>query len=127
MEGQESPVWYTLALGDLVQPDMSLIETFFTSSIDFDMSAISLAGPDPLSQINTLTEAVANIGPGKSLLNKMKDVQAYYEVGDTVTACSVLKGFINEVDAQRGKKVPEDDAELFIASAEFTMATFECH
>jgi len=123
--GQEPPVWYTLALGDLVPADMSLIKTFVASSFDFDMSAILLAGPDPISQLNNLA-AVAKIGPGKSLFNKITDAQAYYEVGNILDACSTLKTFIKEVNAQTGKKVSVDNAEQFIAFAEFTIATIEC-
>lgn len=124
---QEAPVWYTLALGDIAFPDVDLIETFVANSADFNMSEVSLSGPEPVSQLSNLASSVTGIGPGKSLLNKVTFAQANYEVGDIVATCEYLNAFINQVNAQTGKKVPTELAEGFVASAEFTMSAIGCN
>lgn len=124
---QEAPVWYSLDLGDPVPADVSLIETFYENSPDFDIDETFLVEPEPISQLDDLIAAIANIGPGKSLFNKLIDIKSYYEAGDLVSTCEDLHAFINEVNAQSGKKVLVDDALKFVASAEFTMAAIDCH
>jgi hypothetical protein len=40
--------------------------------------------------------------------------------------CSSLKAFVNEVNAQAGKKLTEEEAQLLLAAAEGLMATLGC-
>jgi hypothetical protein len=40
--------------------------------------------------------------------------------------CNSLKAFVNEVSAQAGKKLTEEEAQLLLAAAEGLMATLGC-
>jgi hypothetical protein len=72
-----------------------------------------------------LTE-VTGVGPGRSLADKVALAQTYYAVPDIQATCAVLTGFINEVQAQSGKKIsPQLDAKL-IADAQAIEAAIGC-
>lgn len=45
------------------------------------------------------------VGPGRSLRNKTELAETYLAAGDIQATCAVLGGFLNEVEAQRGKKL----------------------
>jgi Protein of unknown function (DUF1566) len=72
-----------------------------------------------------LTE-VTGVGPGRSLADKVALAQTYYAVPDIQATCAVLTGFINEVQAQAGKKIsPQLDAKL-VADAQAIEAAIGC-
>ena len=68
-------------------------------------------------RLEQLLEDVAGIGPGKSMSSKVARVQASYEREKYQAACGQLRGFINEVDAQAGKSLTDDEAHAFKAEA----------
>ncbi len=51
-----------------------------------------------------------------SLIAKLQAALAALQAGDIATACSDLQDFTNEVNAQKGKKVPADLADALLSS-----------
>lgn len=68
-------------------------------------------------RLEQLLEDVSGIGPGKSLRSKVARAQASYERGEYKATCGQLRGLINQVDAQAGKSLNDDDAHAFKAEA----------
>ena len=89
--------------------------------------AITPAGrPDVAELLATLLNDVTGVGPGTSLADKVKQVQAYVAADDKPAACSTLNDFINLVTAQTGKKVTAAQAASFIAQATAIKSTLGC-
>jgi len=62
--------------------------------------------PPPVSQqLAALLKEVTGVGPGKSLANKVELAQTYYAAKDVQATCAMLTAFVNEVEAQAGKKI----------------------
>jgi len=81
----------------------------------------------PMVLLAALLKEVTGVGPGKSLANKVTAAQAYYAASDTQATCAMLTGFVNEVQAQDGKKIdPTLDAKL-IADADAIEAAIGCN
>ena len=76
--------------------------------------------------LEELAEVVIDTGPGGSLLDKIELAQAYLAVPDVESACGVLGAFINQVNAQSGKKVPVEQAEQLIADAQAIRDAIGC-
>jgi hypothetical protein len=53
-------------------------------------------------------------------------VQSDLAANDTSDACGTLNAFINEVNAQTGKKIPAATAVLLIAAAQQIEAVIPC-
>jgi probable HAF family extracellular repeat protein len=88
-----------------------LIVGFGTDSITGEQSGYVLT-PIPVALAALLTEATG-VGPGKSLANKVALAQSYYAAKDVQATCAMLTAFVNEVQAQAGKKIsPQLDAKL---------------
>ena len=68
-------------------------------------------------RLEQLLEDVTGIGPGKSLSSKVARVQASYERDNYRAACGQLRGFTNQVDAQAGKSLTDEEADAFGAEA----------
>jgi len=66
---------------------------------------------------NDLRAAVIGVGPGKSLVNKVRHAEAYYTAQDKQATCSMLSGFVNEVKAQKSKKISKGLAKSLINDA----------
>ena len=58
-----------------------------------------------------LGTVVRGVGPGKSLADKIELAQAYLAVPDVQSTCEVLNAFLNQVRAQRGKKLTSELAD----------------
>jgi len=123
---QEAPVWYELAQGDEVTPDLSLIQTFHDKSADYSSNAILLQEPNPDSLIVDLVALTKGVGPGKSLQDKALDIEYYVDIGDLDSACGMLRGTLNEVLAQSGKQMSTQEAEGIEAVVRLTFATIGC-
>ncbi len=90
-----------------------------------DMGAYELPLSDPLELLEMLAEDVSGLGLHKgietSLLAKLntaiKKLQDDNEKND-VAAEKALQAFINAVQAQSGKKIPESDADALITAAQ---------
>jgi hypothetical protein len=91
----------------------------------FTVTVVSAAG-----QIDALLQQVQSITPqpklGGSLSNKLTSALAALEAGDTQDACGTLQGFINEVNAQSGKKLSTADAASLVAAATQIRAALGC-
>jgi hypothetical protein len=74
-----------------------------------------------------LRTEVMGVGPGKSLANKVTAAQTYYTANDLQATCAMLTAFVNEVEAQAGKKIGQAlDAKL-IADALAIEAAIGCN
>jgi hypothetical protein len=73
----------------------------------------------PADEINELIGTVQGLGLSQGITNSLVvKLQAALTAGDTKTACNNLDAFINEVQAQSGKKIPTAAASDLIATAE---------
>lgn len=72
-------------------------------------------------RIDELKKSVENLnlpkGLENALLSKLKNVQKCYDKGNLNAAINLLNAFIHHVEAQRGKKIPEAEADKLIDSA----------
>jgi hypothetical protein len=53
--------------------------------------------------------------------------QTYYAVPDIQSTCAVLTGFVNEVEAQAGKKIAQPLDATLIADAEVIEVAIGCN
>lgn len=88
----------------------------------FDVYAFTFQPPDPPS--GRITDLIALVrgfglpnGIQTSLVVKLQDAIAALNTGDTATACMALADFINEVNAQSGKKLTVQQAQQLLQSA----------
>lgn len=77
-------------------------------------------------KLTALGHAVAGVGPGTSLAAKVTTAQRALVRGDTAGACGALTGFVNEVAAQSGRKVPVATATQLVAAAHDVRTTLRC-
>lgn len=89
---------------------------------DFDVHAFTFQPPSGTqSEIDDLISWVLsfNLPPGttNSLVSKLQDALAAVESSDTATACSLLTAFVNECQAQSGKKLTPEQSTQLITSA----------
>ena len=82
--------------------------------------------PEPVARMRDLLAAATGVGPGRSLADKMTEALTDYAAPDIAATCAVLADFINEVNAQAGKKIAATDAQTFIADAQFVMTLISC-
>ena len=99
--------------------------TPITVGSDPDGIAITPA-PTAAAQLATLRTAVTGVGPGSSLADKVTLIQGYVAANDKADACGTLGAFINEVNAQTGKKITRVQAAQLIAQARNIEATLGC-
>jgi hypothetical protein len=78
------------------------------------------------AQLTDLLAAVAGVGPGTSLADKVTLVRGYLAASDLVDGCSTLTAFIKQVSAQSGKSIPPVQAATLIAAAERIKAVVAC-
>jgi hypothetical protein len=64
-------------------------------------------------------------GAENSLVSKLENAIDSLGKGQTKAALNKLEAFINEVEAQRGKKIPQSDADALIAAAQYIIAVIE--
>ena len=92
-------------------------DSFHPSSTSHRLLAEALYRTLVPVRLENLLEDLSGIGPGKSLSSKIARAQASYERGSYQAACGILRGFVNQVDAQAGKKLTGVDADAFRAEA----------
>jgi alpha-glucosidase (family GH31 glycosyl hydrolase) len=69
-------------------------------------------------ELADLLTAVTGVGPGTALADKVKIMQEYLRQNNTIDVCNMLThSFPNSVLAQRGKKIPVEQADALIADA----------
>ncbi len=81
---------------------------------------------DASAQLTDLLHAVQGVGPGTSLADKVQSAQSSLASGDVASTCSILSAFINEVNAQSGKKIPVAQADQLIADAQRIQSVLAC-
>ena len=77
-------------------------------------------------ELTDLSAAVAGVGPGQSLTRKVTTIEGDVAANDTPNACAMLGAFINEVNAQTGKKISTAQAASFISRAQDIEAALGC-
>ena len=103
-DGEEISYWVDLGLTP--QEAIALI-----GEPDMNRNGI----PDSAENLpNIITRCSLHKGIETSLLSKVENAVKSLEKGDLNAALNQLKAFINEVEAQRGKKIPEDIADMLI-------------
>jgi X-Pro dipeptidyl-peptidase len=75
--------------------------------------------------LGDLAAAAAGAGPGKSLVNKVNEIQELVAAGDP-RACDALDAFVNQVQAQTGKTLTAMKAHDLIAAVEHIQAVLGC-
>jgi hypothetical protein len=80
----------------------------------------------PAQLLAALGDAVTGVGPGTSFADKVAQALAYLNSGDISDTCSILAAFINEANAQSGKKLLPSEAATVIASAQQIMTLLGC-
>jgi hypothetical protein len=87
---------------------------------------VAVPGSAVGAALDALLADVTGVGPGKSLANKVKQIQSYVNANDIADACGAFVGFINEVKAQTGKKITAAQAASFISQAQAIQDTLGC-
>lgn len=89
-----------------------------------DMGAYETALSDPVELLDILAQDIIDLGLHQGIENSLlvKLDTALQKLEDDnqnndVAAINSLQAFINAVEAQRGKKIPEEDADDLIAAA----------
>ena len=77
-------------------------------------------------QLAELLTAVAGVGPGTSLVDKVTRAQIYLVENSVPKACSTLTAFVNEVKALSGNAIPPREAATLIASAQRIKTVLGC-
>jgi hypothetical protein len=99
--------------------------TLFYGSV----STLSI-NPPSLSQhqqLDDLLGEVLGVGPGKSLAEKLVLAVLYYAAKDVRATCTVLSAFVNEAQAQAGKKIGLELDEKLIAEAQAIETAIGCN
>lgn len=78
-------------------------------------------------RLQQLLVDVTGVGPGKSLASKVTRAQMRYARGDSNGTCGVLRGFMNQVKAQAGKKLSRVQAAEFGSEANTIRDALGCH
>jgi hypothetical protein len=123
---------FSLAGGDTVtvRPDVTSVNgsTILAGSVEGD---ITIASPPAASaQIEALREHVADLelhhGLANALDSKLQAALAALEDGDSAGACGSLQALLNQVRAQSGKKLTEDQAEELTDAANDIRTQLDC-
>lgn len=91
-------------------------------AMDFNLYSFTFQVPSSTdNDIEDLIELVESFdlpqGLENSLITKLQDTLAAFEASDTATACVHLSSFINECQAQAGKKLTAEQSGQLISSA----------
>ena len=78
---------------------------------------VLLPGDAVAGLISDIEELGLHKGIANSLTSKLKAAAKAYQKGKDKTAVNVLNAFINEVEAQQGKKISDEDADFLIDTA----------
>jgi alpha-tubulin suppressor-like RCC1 family protein len=91
---------------------------------------VAIRSATPAEEVSDLKSTLSGLGLAsgttKSLEAKLNSALAALEAGNTAGACAALAAFINEVNAQAGKKISASDAAALIAEATVIMGQIGC-
>jgi hypothetical protein len=85
-----------------------------------------ISGNSPAARLAAMQTKVTGEGPGKSLADKIVLAQTYLAVPDVQSTCAVLGDFLNQVRAQRDKKLTPELADQLTAEAQAIMDAIGC-
>jgi len=77
-------------------------------------------------QLDELLAAVKSVGSAKGLIEEVREARSAYLQGHKACACGELQDFIDEVRAQRGRRLPAEAAADFIVRATRIRAVLDC-
>jgi hypothetical protein len=77
-------------------------------------------------QLAELLTAVADVGPGTSLVSKVTQAQTYVAGNDVPDTCSTLNAFVKQVRAQSGKTLQTAEAITLIATTSRIQSVLGC-
>lgn len=112
-----------------------LLTSLSTTVVQFiDESDFIIGNVDSVSRasvpellLEQLSAAVTDVGPGNSLADKIMLAQTYLAVPDVQSACAILNAFLNQVRAQRGKKLTPELADQLTEDAFVIMDAIGCN
>ena len=110
--------------GHVLSCQATVTYTLFPVTVSATSAGVDVKGA--AEQLDDLADAVAGVGPGKSLAAKVAAIEDALGANDTAEACATLNAFINEVDAQTGKKISTAVAASLIAQANGIRAALGC-
>jgi streptogramin lyase len=108
------------------QLSCAVTATYPLLAVTVSATSAQIAVKGAAQQLSELAAAVAGIGPGASLADKVAAVEADVAANDTESACSDLVAFTNEVDAQTGKKLAPTQAASLLDRVHGIDAAFGC-
>jgi len=115
----------TFAIGTTTVTCMAVDEVGNTTTTSFPITVVGAQ-----TQIADLSNSVGSLGlpsgTATSLTTKLAAALAAANAGDVATACARLQDFINETQAQAGKKISTADAAALIAAAQRIRAVLGC-
>ncbi len=100
--------------------------TLYVADTDNNRVQAWSAAARALDQLSGLQAASVGLGGGASLANKVQAITAKAAAGNSAGACGSLGGYVNQVQAQSGKKIPLATATALIDLARQTAATLGC-
>ena len=110
--------------GHLLSCQATVTYTLFPVTVSATSTAVLVKGA--ATQLGDLAAAVVGVGPGKSLAAKVNAIEDSLAANDTADACATLNDFINEVNAQTGKKIRPAFAASLISQARNIEAAIGC-
>jgi probable HAF family extracellular repeat protein len=90
------------------------------------IASTGLSASSAADLFQTLLSAVAGVGPGNSLVGKVQQALVLFLAGNTSGSCSKLNAFLNEVNAQTGKKVDPQTAQQLLQEADALEGVIGC-
>jgi hypothetical protein len=110
--------------GHLLSCSATVTYTLFPVTVSATSAGVEVKGA--AEQLAELAAAVAGVGPGQSLAGKVTAIQRYATANDTADACAMLGAFINELDAQTGKKISTTDSASLVTQSQDIEAALGC-
>jgi hypothetical protein len=99
-------------------------------SSDHDPVIVGLSLGDPAEVVADLRDELTDMGIHHGITNaldaKLRAALAAMAEGDTAEACDSLQSFINQVNAQTGKKVTPEQAALLLEEARIARVMLDC-
>jgi len=101
-------------------------DSFHPSSTSHELLAEGLSQTLVPTRLQQLLADVTGVGPGRSLASKVTRAQRNYARSKNQATCGVLRGFVNQVRAQAGKKLTDAQAGGFTADANTIREAIGC-
>ena len=138
-----TPVAYTVTATDNIDPDPVVVcsppsgSTFPIGTTTVTCTATDFSGnvaegsftvhvKGAQEQLEDLLAAVTGLPPGSSLPSKVTGILDKLASGNITATCQRLDAFANEVSAQRGKALTEEQADGFLSDAARIAAVLGC-